>query len=114
MSRYVNRFGWSNILRSFLEAYKSSETKKFFPYEWFDGANKLEKQNLPPCEAFIRKRRYNNAHDKDFKDYQNSGSSELDEQQALKKLQVKTVPAFRWDNYKYLPKTWPKHGVTTF
>ena len=80
-------------LDSFLKAYKSSETKKFFPYEWFDSADKLDNQKLPPCEAFISKRRNNNAHDKDFKDYQNSGSIELDEQQILKKLQVKTVPA---------------------
>ena len=41
-------------------------------------------------------------------------SSGLDEQQALKQLQVKTVPASGWDNYKYLQEVWPKHGMTTF
>ena len=40
--------------------------------------------------------------DKDFMDYQNLRSSGLDEQQALKKLPIKSVPASGWDNYKYL------------
>ena len=58
--------------------------------------------------------RNNNPLDKDFKDYQNLKSSGLDEQQALKKLQIKSVPASGWDNYKYLQEIWQKHGMTTF
>ena len=40
--------------------------------------------------------------------------SGLDEQQALNKLQIKSVPASGWDSYKYLQEIWQKHGITTF
>ena len=82
-------FGGATSLDSFLKAYKASEIKGFFPYEWFDSAEKLENEELPPYEAFFSKLRNNNPLDKDFKDYQKMRSSECDEQQALKKLQIK-------------------------
>ena len=44
---------------SFLKAYKSSETKGFFPYEWFDIAHKLKNRKLPPYKAFSSKMRNN-------------------------------------------------------
>ena len=106
--------GGATSLDSFLKAYKASETKGFFPYEWFDSPDKLESEELPPYEAFFSKLRNNNPLDKDFKDYQNLKSSGLDEQQALKKLQIRSVPASGWDNYKYLQEIWQKHGMTTF
>ena len=106
--------GGATSLDFFLKAYKASETKGFFPYEWFDSPDKLESEELPPYEAFFSKMRNNNPLDKDFKDYQNLKSSGLDEQQALKKLQIKSVPASGWDNYKYLQEIWQKHGMTTF
>ena len=67
-----------------------------------------------PHEAFSSKLRNNNPLDKDFKDYQKLRSSGLDEQQALKKLQFKSVPTSGWDNYKHLEEIWQKHGMTTF
>ena len=106
--------GGAISLDSFLKAYKASETKGFFPYEWFDSPDKLESEELPPYEVFFSKLRNNNSFDKDFKDYQNLKSSGLDEQQALKKLQIKSVPASGWDNYKYLQEIWQKYGMTTF
>ena len=90
------------------------KAKGFFPYEWFDSPDKLGSEELPPYEAFFSKLRNNNPLDKDFKDYQNLKSSGLDEQKALKKLQIKSVPASGWDNYKYLQEIWQKHGMTTF
>ena len=36
----------------FLKAYQTEEAKPFFPYEWFDSANKLDFPNLPPSMAF--------------------------------------------------------------
>ena len=32
----MNIFGGATSLDSFLKAYKTPETKGFFPYEWFD------------------------------------------------------------------------------
>ena len=80
----------------------------FFPYEWFDSADKLENEELPPYEAFFSKLRNINPLDKDFKDCQKLRSSESDEQQSLMKLQIKSVPASGWNNYKYLQETWQK------
>ena len=58
--------GGATTLDSFLKAYKASETKGFFPYEWFDNPEKLDFPELPPYEAFFSKFRNNNPLDKDF------------------------------------------------
>ena len=44
--------GGATSLDSFLKSYKASETKGFFPYEWFDSADKLDNEELTPYEAF--------------------------------------------------------------
>ena len=106
--------GGATTLDSFLKAYKASETKGFFPYEWFDNPDKLDFPGLPPYEAFFSKLRNNNPLDKDFTDYEKLRKSGLDEQQALKKLQIKTVPPSGLDNYSYLQLFWQKNGMTVF
>ena len=88
--------GGATTLDSFLKAYKASETKGFFPYEWFDNPDKLDFPELPPYEAFFKKLRNNNPLDKDFIDYDKLRKTGFDEQQALKKLQIKTVSSSGW------------------
>ena len=39
--------GGASSLDAFLTAYKTNETKKFFPYEWFDSLNKWDATTLP-------------------------------------------------------------------
>ena len=39
--------GGATILDSFLKAYEASETKRLFPYEWFDNPDKLDFPELP-------------------------------------------------------------------
>ena len=51
-------------------------------------------------EAFFSKLRNNNTIDKNFKVCQSLRSNRLVEQQALKKLQIKSVSASGWENYK--------------
>ena len=46
--------GGATTPNSFLKAYKASETKGFFPYEWFDNPDKLGFPGLPPYEAFFQ------------------------------------------------------------
>ena len=91
--------GGATTLDSFLKAYKASETKRFFPYDWFDNPDKLDFPKLPPYEAFFSKLRNNNPLNKDFIDYEKLRKSGLDEQEVLKKLQFKTVPPSGLDNY---------------
>ena len=106
--------GGATTLDSFQKAYKARETKGFFPYEWFDNPGKLDFPELPPYEAFFSKLRNNNPLDKDFIDYEKLRKSGFDEQQALKELQIKTVPSSGLDNYNYLQETWKKNGMTVF
>ena len=44
----MNFLGGAISLDSFLEAYKTKETKGFFPYEWFDCPQKMNNKELPP------------------------------------------------------------------
>ena len=106
--------GGATTLNSFLKAYKASETKRFFPYEWFDNPDKLDFPELPPYEAFFSKLGNKNPLDNDFPDYEKLRKSGFDEQQALKKLQIKTVPPSGLDNYNYLQETKNKNGMTVF
>ena len=48
----MNFLGGATSLDSFLKAYKTSETKGFFPYEWFDHPDKMHYTELPPYDAF--------------------------------------------------------------
>ena len=47
----MNFLGGATSLDSFLKAYKLSETKDFFPYEWFDHPDKMENKELPHMTA---------------------------------------------------------------
>ena len=111
---FMKFLGGATILDSFLKAYKASETKGFFPYEWFDNPDKLDFPELPPYEAFVSKLRNNNLLDKDFPDYRKLRNTGLDEQEVLKMLQIKTVPPSGLDNYNYVQDTWKKNGMTMF
>ena len=56
---------------SFLKAYKTSETKRFFPYEWFDHPDKMQNTELPPDGAFYSKLRSCNPLEAEYMDYVN-------------------------------------------
>ena len=64
----LNFLGEATSLDSFLKAYKTSETKGFFPYEWFDSPNKLDAAFLPPYECFFSKLKDHNPLEKEFTD----------------------------------------------
>ena len=48
----MNFLGVATSLDSFLKAYRTSETKGFFPYEWFDHSDKMQKTELPRLTPF--------------------------------------------------------------
>ena len=54
------------FLDSLFKAYKASEMKGFFPYEWFDNPDKLDFPELRLYEAFFSKFRNINLIDKYF------------------------------------------------
>ena len=53
----MNFLGGATSLDSFLKAYKTAETKGFFPYDWFDCPQKMNNSELPPYDAFFSKLR---------------------------------------------------------
>ena len=52
------------------KAYKTSETKRLFPYEWFDCPQKMNNSELPPYRAIFSKLRNVNPLERDYSDYQ--------------------------------------------
>ena len=51
----MNFLRGATSLNSFLKAYETSETKGFFPYEWFDCPQNMNNKELPPYDAFLSK-----------------------------------------------------------
>ena len=47
----MNLLDGATSLDSFLKAYKTSETKRFFPYKWSDHPDKMQNTELPPHDA---------------------------------------------------------------
>ena len=88
----------ARTLDLFLKAYKATETKDFFPYELFDSPDNLDGTKLPPYEAFFSKLRNDNHLEKDFNDYRKSVKGGLDQQSALKKIRVQSLPPKGFEN----------------
>ena len=65
----MNFLGGATSLDSFLKAYKTTETKGFFPYEWFDCPKKLLNTELPAYNDFFSKLRNNNPLESDYAPY---------------------------------------------
>ena len=76
--------GGATSLDSFLKAYGASETKGFFPYEWFDQPDKLDSLVLPSYDDFFSKLKNCNPLDKDAADYKKLLDSGLNRERALK------------------------------
>ena len=75
-----------------LKAYKTSETKRFFPYEWFDHPDKLQNPELPPYDAFCSKLRSCKPLGTEYTDYVNLLKSGLTTEQAVIKLKLSKPP----------------------
>ena len=110
----LNFLGGSTSLDSFLKPYKTSETKRFFPYEWFDSPNKLDATFLPPYKCLFSKLRDHNPLEKEFIDFTTLLNSGLSQQEALKKLRLKEVPPSGVDNYNYLKVVWEEEQMSAF
>ena len=110
----LNFLGGATSLDSFLKAYKTSETKEFFPYEWFDSPEKINATFFPPYDCFFRKLRNYNPLEKEFTDFTKLPNSGFSQQESLKKLRFKNVPPSRIDNYNYLKVFWEQEKMAAF
>ena len=98
----MNFLGGSTSLESFLKAYKTKETKGFFPYEWFDCPEKLNNKELPPYDSFFSILRKSNPLEKDYNDFENLVNSGLPTEQAVANLPMDKIPPTGAENYSYL------------
>ena len=110
----MNFLGGATSLGSFLKAYKTEETKVFFPYDWFDNPEKLNKKELPPYDSFFSKLRKINPLEKDYNDFENLTSSGLSSEQAVCKLRPNKVPPTGDENDAYLRSIWVSEGMKYF
>ena len=97
----MNFLSGATSLDSFLKAYKTKETKGFFPYEWFDCPEKMNNKELPPYDPFFSILRNHNPLEKDHNDFQNLVNSGLTTEQAVAKLQMDSSPPTGVENYSF-------------
>ena len=109
----MNFLGGATSLDSFLKAYKTAETKGFFPYEWFDCPQKMNNSELPPHDAFLSKLRNVKPLEKDCSDYQKLLSSGLKTEEALSKMKLSKPPPSGEENYQYLLDVWNPGNMCT-
>ena len=91
----MNFLSGATSLDSFLKAYKTSETKGFFSYEWFDCPQKVNNIELAPYDAFFSQLRNVNPLEKDYSDYQKKLSCGLKTEEALSKMKFSKRPPSR-------------------
>ena len=109
-----NFLGGATSLDSFLKAYKTSETKGFFPYEWFDHPDKMQNTDLPPYDACYSKLRSCNPLEAKYTDYVILLESGLTTEQAVIKLKLSKLSLTGIENYQYLQQIWKQEQMTSF
>ena len=97
----LNFLGGATGLDSFLKAYKTSETKRFSPYEWFDHPDKMKNTELPAYDAFYSELRSCNPLGAEYKDYVNLLKSGLTTEQDVVKLKLSKPPPSWIEEYHY-------------
>ena len=110
----VNFIGGATSLDSFLKAYKTKETKGFFPYEWFDCPEKMNNKEFPPYDSLFSILRNSNPLEKDYNDFQNLVISGLTTEQAVAKLRMDRIPPTDAENYSFLQSVWVSEGLKSF
>ena len=110
----MNFLGGATSLDSFLKAYKTKETKGFFPYEWFVCPEKMNNKELTPHDSFFSILRNSNLLEKDYNDFQNLVNSGLSTEQAVAKLRMDRIPPTSAENYSFLQSVWEKNNMENF
>ena len=110
----MNFLGGATSLESFLKAYKTKETKGFFPYEWFVCPEKTNNKELAPYDSFFSILRRSNPLQKDYNDFQNLLNSGLTTEQALAKFRMDRIPPIGAENDSYLQRVWKNENMQYF
>ena len=97
----MNFLGGATSFDSFLKAYKTKQTKGFFPYEWFDCPRKINNKELPPYDSFFSILRKGNPLEKDYNDFQNLVNCGLTTEQSVAKLRMDRIPPTGVETYSH-------------
>ena len=100
-------------LDSLLKAYKTSETKGFFPYELFEHPDKKQNTELPPHDAFYSKLCSCNHLETEHTDHANLLKSRLTTEEAVVKLELSKPPPTGYENYHYLQQIWKQEQMSS-
>ena len=110
----INFLGRATCLDSFLKAYKTSETKRFFPYDWFDHPDKMQNTEDPPYDAFNSKLSSCNPLEAEYTDYVNLLNSGLTREQAVVKFKLSKPTPTGIANFQYLQEIWKQEQMSSF
>ena len=110
----MNFLGGATSLDSFLKAHKTSQTKRFLPYEWFDHLDKRQNTELPLNDAFYSRLRSCNPLEAKYTDYVNLLRSGLTTAQAVVKINLLKPPPSGIENYQYLQQQWKQEQMNSF
>ena len=110
----MNFLGGAKRLDSFLKAYKTSSTKGFSPYEWFDHPDKMQNTEHPPSDAFYSKLRSCNPLEAELADYVILLKSGLTTEKAVVQLKILKPPPTGNENYQYLQQIWKPERMSSF
>ena len=110
----MNFLGGATSLDSILKAYKTEETKDFFPYEGFDNPGKLNNKELPAYNSLFSKLRIIIPLEKDCNDFENLTNSGLSSEQAVCMLRLNEIPPTGDENYACLWSTCASEGMKSF
>ena len=110
----INFLGGATRPDSFLKAYKTSKTKGFFPYEWFDHPDKMLNTEIPPHDTFYSKLRSCSPLEAEYTKYVNLLKSGLTTEQAVIKLKLSKPPPTGTRNYQYLQQIWKQEQMSLF
>ena len=110
----MNFPGGATSLDSFLKAYKTSETERFFPHEWFDHPDKIQNPELPPYDAFYSKLRSCNPLESEYTNYVNLMRIGMTTEQAVIKLKLSKSTPTGIEKYHYLQQIWKQEQMSSF
>ena len=97
-----------------MRVYKTSETKSFFTYEWFDRSDKKQKTELPPYDALYTKLRNCNPQEIKNTDLVNLLKSALTTDEAVINLKLLKSPPTGIENYQYLQQICKQEQMGSF
>ena len=110
----MNFLGGVTSFDSFLKAYKTEQTKSFFPSEWFDNPENLNNKELLPYDSLFSKLRNIKPLEQDYNDFENPATSGLSSEQEVCKLRLNKIPPTADENYANLRSIWVFEGMKSF